>query len=805
MASSDIYISLTGVGQWLPIAPVGAVIIYDRGEQYGTSYEINCVTGDIHYTPGAIDEFRYIIVSCNVYGGGDAPACKQNNAVWGPFEKFPVISLGEGTGQGLRNTSYLTKNPFYFCDQYKDYTSGSKVSLWKQLDEFNHGWTPWNDWFIPSKDELMLLVNQTTTAGGSNTFGFITPGWVQTSNEYSGNTTQCSDNAYLVGGNVGEGADKSSTSYGRLYYRYIGGQGYEGITSSTPLPSGVTGSIPTGYESLWFKRLLNQGGGNTFTWGFDGRFFCQEIAAFDVGYGSVAIGEGAKTSLYMLLSAGVSMDSDVLTTTSSIAENLFLFVNRFSNSQVNSFGNLPLGKVGLSGSTPTGAYMLPFIPSKDELVIILNNSRGKGIFSEGEEFWSSTDTSTTQAYSVVYHENSEPTANNGTLKTTALKTLVCYWKRSWSILPKVDDPSISVTKNYAVTAKSVTTQGSLSMNPSYAPVGGSVTITATPKPGYALSSATAVTESGTAVTPTLSGNNITVPISTAENVAASVFFTATSSFTVSLNTPSNGTLTANKTSAAIGDIITLSITPASGYSLGSLLIKNASTQADIPFTSITSGAFFIMPAANVSVEVEFSASVPCLDADASVTLADGTEKKFRDLKDDDLLLVWNFDKGCYDTAPLLWRLSAQWTDKYWLLETDSGRTIKVIGNHRFFSLNTGKFERTTDLLGHKVQTLDGPETVVSCVLIEKPIEYCNAISFYHMNVIVGGFFTSCGFNNLYPIKDMKYQYDSIRTRGTDKTYWTDKGVSESWFEGMRIDEQYSPDEEIVSYVKYRSV
>lgn len=445
MADKNTYISLHGVGQWLPIAPCGAVIVLDRGVEYGTSYELNCLTGDIRYTPGSIDGFRFIIASTNVYGGGDAPVTRQDYAVWGPNEKFPVATLRGDMGQGLRNSSLLTRNPFGFLSQYKEYTNGTFISCWKSLYDFNRSWTVWDDWFIPSREELMNLVNQTTPSGGSNLFGFIKRGWIEASSEYTADYGKA-DSALLTDGSEGSGAQKSSQSYGRLYFKYIGGTGYEGFNGSTALPTGVTGSIPLGYESVSFKRLLSQSGADTLAWGNSANlntYLTQEAVTYLSGMANgMTIGEGCKISMLLSLGSGISLGSGVLESTAYIGDNLFLFSNRIST-QANTFGSLPLSRIGFREKDADGAELLPFIPSRDELITILNNSRGKGLFTEGEEFWSVSDASATQAYSVTYHEASEPTVNTRD-KTTGLKCLVCRWNPSLSDLPKVEDPVLSI-------------------------------------------------------------------------------------------------------------------------------------------------------------------------------------------------------------------------------------------------------------------------------------------------------------------------------------------------------------------------
>lgn len=203
---------------------------------------------------------------------------------------------------------------------------------------------------------------------------------------------------------------------------------------------------------------------------------------------------------------------------------------------------------------------------------------------------------------------------------------------------------------------------------------------------------------------------------------------------------------------------------------------------------------FLMPAMPVKVRTLWY-DVSCLSIDTLITLSDNSVKLFRDLLPTDKVKVWNFDEGKYDEASLLWLSPAKPVVGYHLITTSTGRAIKQVNNHRFFDLDENKFERIRSMVGHKVWTADGSEYITEVKLIEEPIEYRNAISFYHMNLITNDFLTSCGFNNIYPIKDMKF----IKEERTPRPF-EEFNISREFYEGMRMSEQYSPVEEINPYV-----
>ena len=72
---------------------------------------------------------------------------------------------------------------------------------------------------------------------------------------------------------------------------------------------------------------------------------------------------------------------------------------------------------------------------------------------------------------------------------------------------------------------------------------------------------------------------------------------------------SNGTVTADKTSAAEGDTVTLTVTPDEGYSVGSVSVKDTDNE-DVELTDYHDGTYsFTMPAKDVTVSATFMQNV----------------------------------------------------------------------------------------------------------------------------------------------------------------------------------------------------
>ncbi len=226
------------------------------------------------------------------------------------------------------------------------------------------------------------------------------------------------------------------------------------------------------------------------------------------------------------------------------------------------------------------------------------------------------------------------------------------------------------------------------------------------------------------------------------------------------------------------------------YSISAVQVKDKNNQL-MQVTTVNNGVWsFVMPSSNVTIVLTESENRPCLAADTMITLANNDQIPFYKLQPTDVVKVWDFDKGCYSSAELLWLPPVATAQAYFEITTDCSKKIQVIENHRAFDLTTCKFERMTNMIGHHIWTVDGPETVVDICFVQQPIEFRNAVSFYHMNIIANGILTSTGFNNLYPIENMKY---CIHDRQIRKL--SEYSVSIGWYNGLRLNEHYTSAED----------
>lgn len=193
-------------------------------------------------------------------------------------------------------------------------------------------------------------------------------------------------------------------------------------------------------------------------------------------------------------------------------------------------------------------------------------------------------------------------------------------------------------------------------------------------------------------------------------------------------------------------------------------------------------------------------NVVCLAEGTLITLADGSLKKIEDIDCTDRLAVWNFDEGRFDAAQPLWIKKEETTNRYNLLEFSDGSTLKTINQHRIFNKEMGMFTypMTEDTpLGTTTFNVHGREVrLVGKRVVNEQVNYYNVITNRHMNLFADGILTSCRYNNIYPIVDMKFVKDD-RVLVPQEEY----GLEDRYYEGMRLAEQTIPVADTIAYVE----
>ena len=179
----------------------------------------------------------------------------------------------------------------------------------------------------------------------------------------------------------------------------------------------------------------------------------------------------------------------------------------------------------------------------------------------------------------------------------------------------------------------------------------------------------------------------------------------------------------------------------------------------------------------------------CLSGDTEIEVYDKKKKKrykkkIKDLTYDDLVLAWDFDKGQYVWAQILWIMKKEKSNTYHLLTFSDGSTLKVIGGHRIFSCEENRFVSCLKMsLGST--TINSKGEVVELVSRKEltgEVDVCNIITKDHINVFANGILTSRGRNNIYKIENMKF----VKEEGERFTREDFPEVSDEYYYGLRL-------------------
>ena len=202
------------------------------------------------------------------------------------------------------------------------------------------------------------------------------------------------------------------------------------------------------------------------------------------------------------------------------------------------------------------------------------------------------------------------------------------------------------------------------------------------------------------------------------------------------------------------------------------------------------------PTFNADTEIVFYYTY-CLTGDTEVEVWDDEKKrrvrkKLKDLTYNDLVLCWNFDKGCFDYAKPIY-ITKNNASRYAKVSFSDGSFIKACGpdderRHRLFSCDTNRFEYIGKNLPIGTTTFNSKGEKVKVTKIEfvdERVEYYNVYTTYHFNMFANGILTSGRLNNLYEIRDMKYVKDNRPLRKREEFAEFD----DETFYGLRLAEQ----------------
>lgn len=219
-------------------------------------------------------------------------------------------------------------------------------------------------------------------------------------------------------------------------------------------------------------------------------------------------------------------------------------------------------------------------------------------------------------------------------------------------------------------------------------------------------------------------------------------------YTITIGTQSNATVTVNKDSTYAGD--TVSVTVSFSQTQNRSLKVTDANNNELLSKSAAGTYTFTMPNSNVTITAS-SEKPSCVTGDTLVTLADGTQKRIDQVTFDDKILVWDFDKGEYTFAGAsIIENHGYGNNDVIELEFEDGTTIKVVNVHGFFDANLNKWvdidaNNVFDFIGHSFTQVNGASyktvKLVSATVTTEYIEAWSILTADHYNCILEGLFS----------------------------------------------------------------
>lgn len=181
-------------------------------------------------------------------------------------------------------------------------------------------------------------------------------------------------------------------------------------------------------------------------------------------------------------------------------------------------------------------------------------------------------------------------------------------------------------------------------------------------------------------------------------------------------------------------------------------------------------------------------NVICLVEGTMITMADGSYKAVEDVGYNDLIRVWNFDLGEFSEALPIFVKREETHNKHNRFTFSDGTVLRTVGHH-VFNKQAGAFTmliRDTTPVGTITFNEFGEEvTLISKETIEEPVRFYNVWTQYHLNLFADGILTSNRFNNIYPIRDMKFVKDARALRPLEEF----DNIDPKYISGLRLQEQ----------------
>jgi hypothetical protein len=166
-----------------------------------------------------------------------------------------------------------------------------------------------------------------------------------------------------------------------------------------------------------------------------------------------------------------------------------------------------------------------------------------------------------------------------------------------------------------------------------------------------------------------------------------------------------------------------------------------------------------------------------------ITLADGSQKPVEELTGDEMLLVWNFETGAYDAAPIMFIDSdPQGHFEVINLVFSDGTEVDVITEHGFFDKTLNKFvyldENASQYIGHSFIKQDGASykevTLTNITISTKVTRTYSPVTYSALCYYVNGMLSMPGgiegMFNIFEVDGDTMKYDEESMMQDIETY-----------------------------------
>jgi len=173
----------------------------------------------------------------------------------------------------------------------------------------------------------------------------------------------------------------------------------------------------------------------------------------------------------------------------------------------------------------------------------------------------------------------------------------------------------------------------------------------------------------------------------------------------------------------------------------------------------------------------------CIVEGTLITLANGEKKPVEQLTGEEMLLVWNFETGEYDSAPIMF-IDSDPLGHYSVIELEfsNGNTIGVVSEHGFFDSTLNQFvyldDSAYDYIGHNFIQQSGDSysevTLVGVDIVTKITKTYSPVTYRSLNYFVNGMLSMPGgingMFNIFDIENETMSYDSAAMEEDIDTY-----------------------------------